>query len=204
MLWIALFSKLGLGKMFLAEQKRIRVHKSKAHVGSCRNIVVNMKVWKYAENLLDSLICRQIHSSIQMACKWATQSEQDWLFLFIVQYIIATYIIIWKGKPWEWCCLCWSCSCLRTISKCVFSWKITLLDSKQRVSLVNIKFWTLISSFCNGSKCQCLIIHFSGIQVHSSCCLSSMLPFSTGTGDWGLGTGQECLFSVFLAMLKTW
>ena len=98
MLWIALFSKLGLGKMFLAEHQRIRVHKSKAHVGSCRNIVVNMKVWKYAENLLDSLICRQIHSSIQMACKWATQSEQDWLFLFIVQYIIATYILYGRGN----------------------------------------------------------------------------------------------------------
>ena len=49
MLWIALFSKLALGKMFLAKHQRIRVHKSKAHVGSCRKItclfiVVNMKV----------------------------------------------------------------------------------------------------------------------------------------------------------------
>ena len=95
--WIC-YGSHSLANMFLAEQKRIRVHKSKAHVGSCRNIVVNMKVWKYAENLLDSLICRQIHSSIQMACKWATQSEQDWLFLFIVQYIIATYILYGRGN----------------------------------------------------------------------------------------------------------
>ena len=95
--WIC-YGSHSLANMFLAEQKRIRVHKSKAHVGSCRNIVVNMKVWKYAENLLDSLICRQIHSSIQMACKWATQSEQDWNTMAYCSYSLSNIHHYMEGE----------------------------------------------------------------------------------------------------------